>query len=157
MRPGVLLRKVRTLLHMPPRRRWLLLEAAWSLLIVRLWLASVPVDRVAGRLGVFVPPTDRRVIERQARCYAGDAAIAMAVRWAIERVAPHMPFRAVCLQRAMAAHAMLRRRGVPSVLHFGAAKQREKALDAHAWLDAAGVPVTGYPLDPGLTELGCLV
>ncbi len=38
----------------------------------------------------------------------------------------------------MAAHFMLRRRGVASVMHFGAARGQEKRLDAHAWLDCRG-------------------
>jgi hypothetical protein len=68
-----------------------------------------------------------------------------------------MPFRALCLQQALAAHAMLRRRGIASVIHFGTARAGQGLADGHAWLDAAGVRVTGYPLDPALTELGCLL
>ena len=62
------------------------------------------------------------------------------------RAARYVPFKAVCLPQAMAARVMLKRRGVESVMHFGAAKGTEKPLDAHAWLDAAGVEVTGYPV-----------
>ena len=62
------------------------------------------------------------------------------------RAARHVPFKAVCLPQAMAARVMLKRRGVASVMHFGAARGQEKPLDAHAWLDAAGVEVTGYPV-----------
>jgi len=57
----------------------------------------------------------------------------------------------------MAARIMLRRRGIASVMHFGAAKGKENPLDAHAWLDAAGVEVTGYPVAPGFAEIGCFV
>ena len=157
MPPGTFIRKLRTLRRMTPERRRLLLEAAWSLLGARVWIALVPIDRITRRLGVFVSPTDRRV----ARCRSGgqpdQAMTAAAIGWAVGRVASLVPFRAVCLQQAMAARAMLRRRGIASVLHFGAVKQGETRLDAHAWLDAAGVPVIGYPLDPALTELGCLV
>ena len=52
---------------------------------------------------------------------------------------------------------MLKRRGVGSVLHFGAAKGEQKPLDAHAWLDAAGVEVTGYPVAAKFTEIACFV
>jgi len=38
---------------------------------------------------------------------------------------------------------------VQSVTHIGAAKDTEKPRDAHAWLDAAGVQVTGYPAAEG--------
>ena len=52
---------------------------------------------------------------------------------------------------------MLKRRGVSSVLHFGAAREQDKPLDAHAWLDAAGVDVTGYPVANKFAEIACFV
>jgi hypothetical protein len=52
---------------------------------------------------------------------------------------------------------MLKRRGVASVMHFGAAKGEMKPLDAHAWLDAAGVEVTGYPVAKNFAEIACFV
>jgi hypothetical protein len=41
--------------------------------------------------------------------------------------------------------------GIDSVLHFGARTGQDKIgqdkpIDTHAWLDAAGVEVTGYPV-----------
>ena len=38
-------------------------------------------------------------------------------------------------------------------MHFGAAKGQDKPLDAHAWLDAAGVEVTGYPVANTFAEI----
>ena len=52
---------------------------------------------------------------------------------------------------------MLARRGVASVLCFGAARGEDKPFDAHAWLDAAGVEVTGYPVAHDFTEIACFV
>ena len=42
-----------------------------------------------------------------------------------------------------------------SVLYFGAARGEDKPFDAHAWLDAAGVEVTGYPVAHDFTEIAC--
>jgi hypothetical protein len=42
-------------------------------------------------------------------------------------------------------------------MHFGAAKGSDKPLDTHAWLDAAGVEVTGYPAAAAFAEIGCFV
>jgi hypothetical protein len=42
-------------------------------------------------------------------------------------------------------------------MHFGAARGADTPLDAHAWLDAAGVEVTGYPLAGNFTEIACFV
>jgi len=149
--------KIRTALTLGPRRQLLVAEAATSMLAARVRIAIFPFRRVSRGFGAFVPPTDPRVATQAQGIGEEEARIAKAVGWAVRTSAPWMPFRSVCLQQAMAAHAMLRRRGIPSVMHFGAGKSGEKPIDAHAWLDAAGVKVTGYPVPPHLAELGCFV
>jgi hypothetical protein len=57
----------------------------------------------------------------------------------------------------MAARVMLKRRGVASVLHFGATRGEAKPLDAHAWLGAAGVEVTAYLVAKQFAEIACFV
>ena len=116
-----------------------------------------PFPKVSRGFGEFVAPSDPRVTGSGAGATPEQARIAKEIGWAVAAAAPFMPFRSVCLQQAMAAHAMLRRRGIASVMHFGAGKSDEKPIDAHAWLDAAGVKVTGYPVATDLAELGCFV
>jgi hypothetical protein len=41
--------------------------------------------------------------------------------------------------------------------HFGARIGQDKPIDAHAWLDAAGVEVTGYPVANTFAEIACFV
>ena len=142
---------------MGPRRQRLVAEAAAGMLRARLSLALFPFARVARGLGTLVPVGDPRIADRAALATSREADIAKQVRWAVGVAAPHMPIRAVCLQQAMAARAMLQRRGIASILHLGARKGVEDPLEGHAWLDAAGVRVTGYPLDPELVELGCFI
>jgi hypothetical protein len=139
------------------RRRMLLPEAVAYLLAARLALIFIPFPRLAPRLGSFVPPTDARVSEVRAQAPDETVQLAKAVGWAVTRAARYVPFKAVCLPQAMAARVMLKRRGVQSVMHFGAAKGTDKPLDAHAWLDAAGVEVTGYPVAEGFAEIACFV
>lgn len=138
-------------------QRGLLAEATARLITARIRLAVSPFRKVAPTLGNFVPPTDPRIAERRAPAAPDQAHIARQVGWAVASAARHVPFKAVCLPQAMAAHAMLKRRGIASAVHFGARKNDEKPIDAHAWLDAAGVEVTGYPLESGMTEIGCFV
>ena len=52
---------------------------------------------------------------------------------------------------------VLREERIDSVMHLGARRTEEKPIDAHAWLDAAGVEVTGYPLSDGMTAIGAFV
>ncbi len=139
------------------RRRGLILEAAAWLLIARLALTLAPFPLIARRLGAFVPPTDPRVAAVAAPTTPEAARIAREVSWAVTRAAAHAPFRAVCLPQAMAGRIMLNRRGVASAMHFGAARGKDRPLDAHAWLDAAGVKVTGYPVGPQFAEIACFV
>lgn len=139
------------------RRRLLLLEAAGWLLVARLALVLVPFPRLARRLGVFVSPQEARAVQARRPQTLELAARAELVGWAVTRAARYVPFKAVCLPQAMAARIMLKRRGVESVMHFGAARGEEKPIDAHAWLDAAGVEVTGYPVAAGFSEIACFV
>ena len=39
----------------------------------------------------------------------------------------------------------------------GAAKGDLEPLDTHAWLDAGGVRVTGYPVSDRFVEIACFV
>lgn len=139
------------------RRRALLAEAVACLFTARLALIFVPFPRLARRLGAFVPPADARVAQARSPSAEADARLAIDIGWAVTRAARYVPFKAVCLPQAMAARVMLKRRGVKSVMHFGAAKGTEKPLDAHAWLDAAGVEVTGYPVAKNFAEIACFV
>jgi hypothetical protein len=139
------------------RERALVAEAVLQLLAARARIALLPFRRIGERLGTFVPPADPRVAERRSPGAPEQARTAAQVSWAVVGAARHVPFRAVCLPQAMAAHAMLRRRGIACAVHFGAQRGKEKPIDAHAWVDAAGVKVTGYPLEPSMTEIGCFV
>ena len=139
------------------RRRALAVEAVACLLAARLALIFIPFPKLARRLGTFVPPSDPRAVEARTAGAQDHARIATDIGWAVTRSARYVPFKAVCLPQAMAAQFMLRRRGVASVMHFGAARGTEKPLDAHAWLDAAGVEVTGYPVTKNFAEIACFV
>jgi Transglutaminase-like superfamily len=49
-----------------------------------------------------------------------------------------LPIPATCLRRSVVLHGLLERRGVASRVCFGVAKNGA-ALDAHAWVECAGV------------------
>jgi hypothetical protein len=138
------------------RRHVLVAEAVACLLAARLALIFFPFPRLARHLGTFVPPTDLRAMRARQET-AEQTWLAREIGWAVTRAARYVPFRAVCLPQAMAAGVMLKRRGVAGVMHFRATMGREKEIDAHAWLDAAGVEVTGYPVAENFAEIACFV
>jgi hypothetical protein len=133
----------------------LLAEAAVWLLFSKLALIVIPFPVLSRRIGAFVTPAEARAL--QLAPTEAQAALALDIGWAVTRAARHAPFKAVCLPQAMAARLMLSRRGVKSILHFGAAKGVQAPMAAHAWLDAAGVEVTGYPVEERFTEIACFV
>lgn len=152
-----ILRPLRRFAQVDGRRRGLVVEAIACLLAARLALVFVPFPRLARWLGTFVPPSDPRAARVRSEASAEQIETAGQIGWAVTRAARWAPFRAVCLPQAMAAQFMLRRRGVRSIMHFGAGRGTDKPLDSHAWLDAAGVEVTGYPVAQHLTEIACFV
>jgi hypothetical protein len=65
------------------------------------------------------------------------------VRWAILAAARRVPWRSVCFQRGLAAQFMLRRRGIPSVLYYGAAQDNQSGLSTHVWVKDSDINVIG--------------
>jgi hypothetical protein len=68
------------------------------------------------------------------------------IRWAVGAASARVPWRAVCFQQGLAAHLMLRRRGIDSVLYYGAAHTPDSALSAHVWVRAGDLDVVGCEL-----------
>ena len=125
------------------RRAPVLVEAALSLTLARLalrllpfrWLAPSAAEPGPARAGT-----------------AGPDPRAAGVGRAVERAAARLPWRSTCLVRALAGRLMLTRRGVPSVLCLGVAKDTG-AIRAHAWLVAGGGTVCGGPEAPDYTAI----
>jgi hypothetical protein len=153
---GVAARKLRTLASVGPTAQALVAEAVLRLLEARVKLAVRPFARIAGGLGDFVAPDAAEVIGRRTETDPEAQRIARRVGWAIRATAAFMPFRAACLQQAVAARAMLRLRGVASIVHFGMDRRGDRCV-AHVWVEAAGVRMTGYPIDSHMVEIGCFV
>ena len=104
----------------------------------RLYLREATVVLVVARLAVrFLPAAWILAWARRAPRHANRFVVTEAtgwVRWAVETVAEKPRMQAACLPRALAAQAMLRRRGLASRLCLGVAREGE-GLSAHAWLE----------------------
>lgn len=149
--------RLRRLSQLDLSERALLVEAAVCLAFARLLLRLAPFPMLARRLGALVSPAEARMRAAPPADPERAALCARRIGWAVRAAVGNLPFEVVCLPQAIAARVMLQRRGVASTLHFGVAKGRTKALDAHAWLDAAGVEVTGYPIAAAFSEIACFI
>jgi hypothetical protein len=131
-----------------PARRRLLLRALAALCAASLKIRLMPFARIAAGLGTMQPPQPEPGGEPTEKLRARQ------IRWAIDAAARRLPFECACLARALAAHAIAREQGLAPVLHMGAERGQQGRAETHAWLTAAGVGVTGYPLPPGMVEIG---
>lgn len=129
-------------------------EACFHLALAEIRLKLFPLKHQGMR--DLVPAPESPVARPLAEAGQGERQAALDVGWAVTRVAAYFPRSAMCLAQALVARAMLRRRGIASILHVGVARSRSAEFEAHAWLEAAGVEVTGYPVPPHLREIGRL-
>lgn len=109
----------------------LFLESTVALALARLVVLMVPFrvySRAMGKNGESSPETTH-------------AEVLSRVRWALDSVSRHAPWRSKCLEQALAAKMMLRRRGIANTLYVAVA--RDAALEAHAWLRSGNICVTG--------------
>ncbi len=116
--------------------RWLIVEAAMLLAVVRLGVAAVPFSilrRALDRAGRLLRP----------RTTGTSASSVARLGWAVAAVARRAPFRSTCLVESLAADAMLRRRGYDSEIRFGVRPPSGGALAAHAWVEHDGAVVFG--------------
>ncbi len=106
-------------------QKWLLLEAFVTLLAARVSLVLLPVRWIfrwlERPLRNAATPRRPHIVER--------------IRWAVLTVARYGPLSFVCFPQALAAHAMLRRRRVGSVMHYGVRRSADRQMRAHTWLE----------------------
>ena len=126
---------------MSASERWLICEATFMLGLARLVVLIVPFRIIAPLLRYGSAKVD---CDRQTR---------RAVRQAVTVAARNVPWNAVCLPQALAAKAMLARRGYGSTFYLGATIDRDGKLIAHAWLVADGEVVVGAAEIPGMVSL----
>jgi hypothetical protein len=66
---------------------------------------------------------------------AGGSDIVERIRWAVLTIARYGPLSFVCFPQALAAHAMLRRRRIGSIMHYGVRRSADRQMRAHTWLE----------------------
>ena len=64
------------------------------------------------------------------------------VTLAVRRASRRLPWKTLCFQEGLAAQWMLRRRGYPSVLHYGV-RIGDEDLSAHVWVSLGDAIVIG--------------
>lgn len=125
-------RRFNKLRDLTPQRRAALLDAAWTLTMVRLDLALRPFRRTIG-----IPqqhPGDVSLPEIETAQRTAHEHVA----WAIKVAARNLPFECDCLPQAIAGQRMLSRQGIRGMLVLGVTSgpglDDDEKLAAHAWV-----------------------
>lgn len=139
MSPG---RRLRAFARAPAARKLLAAEAAWELLRARA-LTLRPARVYFAALGTLADGET----QPEERLTAED--LAAEIGRAVDTVARCLPFRALCLEQAIAMRRLLRRRGIPATVCLGIARDgadRARPGDgraAHAWVSVGTQVVSG--------------
>ncbi|HMF21823.1 MAG TPA: lasso peptide biosynthesis B2 protein [Pseudolabrys sp.] len=115
------------------RRRTYLREATATLAIARLAIRFMPPSRIFAWANRPLGRINRFAVDEVDWIF-----------WAVERISAKPWMNALCLPSALAAHAMLRRRGIASRLCLGVARDGSE-LSAHAWIEVGEDKVVRDP------------
>lgn len=136
-----------------PLRQRYTFPLAWMLLgISRALVLLVPFRLLAPRLGkacgrqayshLLTPHQRERALE-----------IGRTIRWA----AKHTPWNANCFAQAITARTLLGLAGLPYAIYFGLVRDEQANLQAHAWVAAGPIRVTGGNGFANFTVVGCFI
>jgi hypothetical protein len=118
------------------------------LAIARLAIRVVPFARLQswlGRPGLGGEPTPT--------LDAANTARAQRVSQTLQRAAARTPWASNCYSQALAARFQLGMAGIPHTVSFGLRRNELDALEAHAWVVAGDVVVTGGGVIGNYTEV----
>jgi len=138
--------RLRKFLARSPAERGCLLEAVFWLGLARLAILLLPFRRIAPVLG-------RQMAQSPQEAETAPAPLLERISWAVAAASRHLPWECKCLAQALAGKAMLKRRGLPSTLYLGLAKNGADGLQAHAWLRCGERILTGRPGMAGFTVI----
>jgi hypothetical protein len=80
---------------------------------------------------------------RTPRPQGDNARLIRRVRWSVQAASARIPWGTVCLHHSLVAQTLLRRRGVPAVLFYGARLNEARELQAHTWVRVGALDVIG--------------
>lgn len=122
---------VRRFVRLGWRNQRLLVEAGTALIAASAMVRLLPFRRAIRSGSIQLGRRGRDPTELRALC------------WSVERVAGTLPWRPLCFEQGLAAQAMLRRRGLDALLHYGMGKPGSGELAAHVWVSVDGKVVMG--------------
>lgn len=122
---------LRRFFRLPRSERWLLIKAALLLGLIRIGLRLLPFQ------------TLKRLVDSASKPRVAKQFSAERIVWAVTVASRYVLGAGPCLPQALAAQALLRRRGYPASLRIGVARKGTGELQAHAWVESEDRVVVG--------------
>jgi len=135
-------RRFRALARMPWSDKALALESLAMLAAARLLVKTTPERQLVARMGGSPVTGGKFPDDSDTNTARSRTTVGARVGASVERVARVTWWRSMCLEKALAGKWMLRRRGIPSTMYVGMARQGSEFV-AHAWLVGEGQTLTG--------------
>jgi len=132
---------IRKWFRISPSQRRLVIESLFLLAITRCVVILLPFSAVSHL-------ASRQISKPSPISADTRATLLRQVRTAVLACASRVPWRAKCFEQGLTAHLMLRRRGIPTVLCYGALQHFERGLLAHVWVLDGKHYVIGGELAP---------
>src|SRR5262245_18296169 len=126
-------------LHLSPRERRLLGEAALALAAIRLGLSLLTLRRLTNVLAY--------AIRRAPRRFGEDSSFTAHAARAVLRASAYVP-GTTCLTQALALLALLQRRGCTADMRIGLTRDGSHCIDGHAWVEFQGRVIFGHGFVP---------
>ena len=137
-------------MHRSGGEKLLALEAAWYLALIKVQLKTSSFNGLVKRYDMQMTQA-----ERHGQC--NDIKTLKTIGWAIERMSLTVPWKSVCLDKALAAQRMLSSRKIDGILYLGVAKKDDQStgLKAHAWVRCGEQFITGRAGHEEFTIVSC--
>lgn len=135
---NLILRKLQRFWSLKTTDKALLFLVYFLLGISRLVVLTVPFRFYARYLGDYkkVSINNIPLSEKHTRR-------AKELRWMINKLARMTPWNSNCLAQAMTASVLLKREKIPYALYFGLRRNPTLNIEAHAWVQAGTMNITG--------------
>lgn len=128
------MKKLKKFIRLPFKSKLMMFEALFLSAYYRFQILHVPFAKLSKKIGIHGFETSESENYKD---------VVMAVRNVVEPVCRHTLWESKCLVRALTAKKILNKRGFPCTLYMGVAPGNDGNMEAHAWLRAGDMYVTG--------------
>jgi hypothetical protein len=132
-------------LHHSRLRQTLFVEACFRLVAAKLLLRLLPFRYLTP---LFTPPLGRMAPDGPER-----ERLREDIRWAVNRATTFLPGKTVCFPRGIATQCMCRKRGINTILYYGAQVSPTIGLAAHVWVQDGAEGIIGHNIAGEYTVL----